>query len=460
MAAPASAPARPAKPRPKRPAYREIDYLRDGMLIAYIVYLLSSGLQILLLGGGGGAGGGSLLNQAMTAALLGVGVVCCLYDRVPFRRVLLGVGPFILPAILILVSISWSDYPDIGGRRALRFVMELAGFIFLLSAYRDTRSFLRALWIAFAILLALDVAALALPAMSFTELGYAGVHIHKNSMGSFAYISIPLFFIGWRQRFIGQYSIVSLGLALIGLVFLLISLSKTAMFLLPACSVMAFVGYTIWKRGLTTQLSLGALFLIAVLGLAAPLSATGLNVAEMVGAVTGDSTMTGRTGVWDYTFWRVGDRALTGVGYGSFWEVDPYVSEVLNDFGVYFQVNQSHNGYIGVFAEMGWLGVGVVFAMMILAFSAILRRVANAREEPIVGYALYTALGYALYNITETSFFRAGYDTWIHYLIMMLAVAKLVAPVPAGRQAPRPRAQRRAAPRAALAPSPRTRLAP
>lgn len=443
-ATPARAIPKPPRPRP----YRQIDLLRDAMLVLYIVYQLSGGLHALFF-----SGAASTLNQVMAFALLGVGIVCCLFERVRFAQIMRGAWPFVVPLALILVSVLWSDYPSIGLKRALRFATELAGFVLLISAYRTSRQFLRTLWVAFSILLMLDVLALAKPDMSITELGYAGIHIHKNSMGSFCFLSVPLFLIGWRERYAGRFSLISLGFALLAMAFLLASLSKTSIFLLGFCAAAAFIGYSIWRRGVTTRLALGSIFAVLMFGLVAPVTAGGLNVAEMVGAVTGDATMTGRTGVWDYTFWRVGERHMTGVGYGSFWEVDEIMTqEQLEDFGVYFIVNQSHNGYIGTFAELGWLGVAAIILMWIMATSAVVRRIVNAREAPLVGYALYTAIGYALSNVTETSFFRAGFDSWIHYLIMMLAVAKLAAPVRTTRAAPAAARQRVGAPRPRYAP--------
>ena len=421
----AATPAPAARNQPRAKPYRQIDLLRDAMLVLYIVYQLSGGLHALFF-----SGAASALNQLMSFALLGVGILCCLFDRVRFARVMQGAWPFLLPLALIMVSVLWSDYPSIALKRAVRFAVDLAGFVLLISAYRNSRQFLRTVWIAFSILLVLDVLALAKPSMSITPLGYAGIHLHKNSMGGFSFFALPIFLIGWRERYAGRFSGISLGFALLATAFLLASLSKTSIFVVAFCGMAAFIGYNIWRRGITTQLALCSMFGVLVLGLLAPVTAGGLNVPELVGAVTGDPTMTGRTGVWDYTFWRVGDRQLTGVGYGSFWEVDEILTQgQLEDFGVYFRVNQSHNGYIGTFAELGWLGVGAIFLMWIMAMSAILRRIANAREAPLVGYALYTALGCMLYNITETSFFRAGNDGWMHYLMIMLAVAKLAAPV-------------------------------
>ncbi|HVK79885.1 MAG TPA: O-antigen ligase family protein [Verrucomicrobiae bacterium] len=419
---------------PPRAAYRQVDFLRDATLVVLLVYLLTGGLQRLILGGSSGFGGGSALNQVMTFLVLGSAGLCVLYLRVPLRSMLRGAEPFIIPVLLILISVMWSDYPSIGLRRAIRFVLELVGLVLLVSCYRESRSFLRALFVAFAILVVLDVLSFAIPRMSITGIGVAGVHGHKNTLGSFAYAAIPIFFIAWRRRLIGNWSFVSLGLMLVTGLLLVASLSKTAMFLAAVSAILAFMVYHVWRRGFTTQLAIGGLFSMFILLAALPIASSGMNLGELVGLVTGDPTMTGRAEVWDYTFRRVGERFITGVGYGSFWDVDPSAVALMNEQGVTFAFNQSHNGYIGVYAELGLLGVAAIVLMWVMATAPVLRRISNAREWPLVGYALYTAIGYAFYNITETSFFRVGFDTWIEYVIIMVATAKLVAVQPAAPQ--------------------------
>lgn len=434
-------------------AYRQVDLIRDATLIFFICYLLTGGLQRLLFGSSSLFGSGSILNQMVTLGVFGVGAICVLYQRIPFHRVIHGVAPFIIPAVLIIASLAWTDYFGIATRRAMRFWIELGGLLLLVSTYRDSRSFLRTLWTAFAILACLDVLSLAVPSMSFTSIGFAGVHGHKNTLGSFGYMSIPLFFIAWRINLIGRWSILSGLLGIATLAMLLISLSKTSTFLLPFCGVLAFLAYRLWERGFTTQLAMGGLFITFVAAIALPLTSAGLTLGEAIGAITGDPTITGRSEIWDYTIMRVGDRALTGVGYGSFWDVDLANREIMNQYGITFAFNQAHNGYIGVFAELGWLGVGAIVAMWLMGMSAILRRVGNKAEWGLVSYALYISIAYAMYNVTETSFFRVGFDSWIIYVLMVLSTTKFVAPITAMRHAPGRR--RRSAARRSASPGAR-----
>jgi len=421
-----------AAPTPTQPRalYRQVEFLRDATIVVYLVYILSGGLQRLLLHGGAWGeqefGAGSLINQAMTLFVLGSALVCAMYNRTSADRLLHGALPYLIPTALILLSILWSDYPAIGMRRAIRFALELIGLLVLVSCFRNSNSFLRTIWIAFAILLLLDIVSIGLPQISVTDIGFAGVHNHKNTLGSFCYAAIPLFFIAWRSGLWGRWSIVSLGFMLVALGFLAASQSKTAIFLTPVIGLMTYAAYHLWRRGRSTQAALGAMFAALVVVLALPLAASGMNLAEAVGAVTGDPTMTGRAGVWEYTFWRMGDRAFTGVGYGSFWDVDAAAVARMNQYGVTFAFNQAHSGYVGVFAELGWLGIAAIAVMWVTSASGILRRATNAAEWPLVAYALYISLGYLLYNVTETSFFRTGFDTWTEYVLISAAAVKLV----------------------------------
>jgi putative transposase len=89
---------------------------------------------------------------------------------------------------------------------------------------------LRIIFLAFATLVVLDVASLAIPSRSFSSdpPGFVGVHGHKNVAGEFYFFALPLFGLAIfdRSMAIGRY-VAPLALFL-GTALLLISRSKTA----------------------------------------------------------------------------------------------------------------------------------------------------------------------------------------------------------------------------------------
>lgn len=437
-------------PARARPRYTQANSLRDFTLALYLFNPLTIGIQHLALGGGQDQGSGSALNQAITLFMFASAVLCAAYERVTLGKLWRGAAPFAIVVALVVVSYLWADHAGISMRRIARFALEVVGLVVLASCYRDSRSLLRVLWLVFAAVVALDIAAVALPRISMTSIGYAGIHSHKNTLGSFCYIALPVFFYAWRLRLQGQWSFLNILLMLATLGLLGASLSKTSAFVLPFIGLITLAAYKVWRRGGATRVALVGFFSACAILLVVPIAGSGKSIPELVGEVTGDPTMTGRTPLWEYIIYRVGDRYMTGVGYGSFWDVDRSGVALMNEFGITFNFEQAHNGYLGVYAELGAPGVAAILLMWLLATAGIVRRIDNAREWALIGFALYLSLAFVLYNITESAFLRVGLFAWIMFVLISAAAIKIVAPIttspPPNKQSRAKRATRRPAP--------------
>jgi O-antigen ligase len=127
-----------------------------------------------------------------------------------------------------------------------------------------------------------------------------------------------------------------------------------------------------------------------------------------------DSTLTGRTSLWA-DVWRMRVDPLFGAGFESFW---------LGDRARWFwdkywwQPNQSHNGYIEVFINLGIVGLILLGCIMAWGY----RNIAHAyRRNPASEAALRLAyfVAVALYNVTEAGF-KTMHPAWI---VLLLAIA-------------------------------------
>ena len=73
---------------------------------------------------------------------------------------------------------------------------------------------------------------------------------------------------------------------------------------------------------------------------------------ELAGAVGRDPTLTDRTKIWSLVL-SMHTNPLVGAGYESFW-LGPRLQKIWQVFG---PLNESHNGYLEVYLNLGLIGV-------------------------------------------------------------------------------------------------------
>ena len=98
-------------------------------------------------------------------------------------------------------------------------------------------------------------------------------------------------------------------------------------------------------------------FLIAAATTIAVL-ATGLE--DTVTLLTGDPTLTGRTQLWQYVLSRWEESPYLGQGYGALWQVGPETGGLFAQAHVGWVMNEAHNGYLDVLAQIGIIGLLVL----------------------------------------------------------------------------------------------------
>lgn len=407
-------------------------FFRDAALIFYLLYACAP--LLFSFGGGAVQNGdvqGSLLNQLVVVGALGVGLATAMAlkpDR-PMR----GTGALIFLCLLALLSVTWSAYPDLALRRALRLTLESVTLILLVSGYRDPFSLLRVVAIAGIIVILLDIVMLPMPG-SFSAIGYRGIHSHKNQAGSVMMVLLGLFLMAAGEERIGIRRPLALAMAALALLFMALSLSKTAAITTAACACLT-VGLYALRNGRAQAATCFAAVFAAVL--AYVLAVSLLNNSGLIGTLTGNTTLTGREYVWRYALNRIGRAPILGYGYGSFWGIGGLVSLMLKHDGITFQFDQAHNGYLDTLGALGL--VGAIPTLMLLGYSALEAMRALKREgvTPLPLFICAMLVAFVLYNQTETVVLRAGTDLWVMFLIVALMTARLTMASPARHPAVR-----------------------
>ena len=363
---------------------------------------------------------GSVLNQIIIIAALASALGTTAFLRVPKEKLLKAIGPIVAFALLAVVSVAWSNYPDLAWRRVFRLALELGTLSMLAAGYDDLGSLMQVIFRVFGIIALLDLAMIAVPS-SFTPIGFKGLHGHKNEAGLFAFYSFAVFAVGIFDRRVARYGVLGLCGVLASALILALSHSKTgagaaliggsavAMVLCMRSGIRPFV---------VLSIGMASVVLVAIL-------LSGASLEQVVNFALGDPTLTGREFVWNYELARIEQAPLLGYGFGSFWGVGVQVHARLTNFGITFDYSQGHNGYLDIIAQLGVVGLGVAMLFLIGNLRTAIRL---GRAPSVFGFYLcylYLFSGLLSYNITELIIFRPGQSFWILWVLMSQCAAKL-----------------------------------
>lgn len=319
------------------------------------------------------------------------------------------------------LSIVWSEFPQIALKRWLRAVGSIMIILVVLSDRHPVEAIatvvrrMSFILIPFSIVLIKYYRWLSVEHNTWTgEEFLVGVTTDKNALGRLCLICAV--FSIWELLWAGKEGVkkhlvgkaIQLSVLALTLWLLVASKSSTSLvsFLL-ACAVLVVLGFkSIRKRAgyLGT-----ATLVIAACG--AALSAA-FDLPELiVGSLGRNMTLTDRAFLWaDLLAWPI--DPVIGVGYDSFW-----LGQRLDHFIKVHQVNEAHNGFLEVYLELGFIGLGLFgFFLLGLFFRA---------KQSLINDGAYGQLRMAMlavfvsYNITE-----AGYKatTLIFFTLLLVAL--------------------------------------
>ena len=110
-----------------------------------------------------------------------------------------------------------------------------------------------------------------------------------------------------------------------------------------------------------------------------------------------------------------------GAGFETFW-LGPRVQEVFSKVGGLQITNESHNGYIEVYLNLGLLGVGLIALILVHSYS---KAVSAFRRDPgFGGLLLAYVITAAAYSLTEAGFRMLSLE-WYFLLLAIVAASRV-----------------------------------
>jgi len=307
-----------------------------------------------------------------------------------------------------LISVVWSDFPFVAFKRWFR---DLGNYLVILIVLTDAhpvealRTFFRRLYyllIPLSVLLVRYYPQIGKQYSSWTGAAeFVGVATSKNTLGALCMIGGIFYFwdtvTRWSERKEKRTrKIIAANVALIAMALWLLTMSNSAtsrVCLTLACLIILAVNSK-WGRRHTTflKVALPAFFLLYVT-LAFGFGLNGL-LASGVGR---DPSLTGRTNIWDAVL-STHTNPLVGTGYDSFW-LGP---RLLHVWALAGPVNESHNGYLETYLNLGAIGFFLLCGLLISSYSAVRRDLTKVTGVAALSAALWTIT--LFYNMTEAAF--------------------------------------------------------
>lgn len=192
----------------------------------------------------------------------------------------------------------------------------------------------------------------------------------------------------------------------------LTSNSVTAVLLVATSSLILIGGAVILRGGMLRASRLSILF--ALLGSAILIASVTLpfqptNPVDMVLSHFGkDSTLTGRTVLWEYAEDQIRERPFLGVGAGGFWRYheSPLIQRIFFEFSKGpWDVFNFHNSYYEISVHQGLIGLGLVIAPLVWGIFIIGRWALTDGTIPAV-YVFAHMLIVLARTFTEADFLR------------------------------------------------------
>jgi O-antigen ligase len=312
----------------------------------------------------------------------------------------------------MLLSVSWSDIPDVTFRRWIKELGAVAMAFLLLtepSPMEAVQSVIRrTIYVAipFSVLLIKYFHSYGVVYDKWTgEIQWVGVTLQKNGLGRLCMIAAFFLVWSWVSRKDQQKLPVIKYQTVVEAVLLLMSVwllkgpsmwaaSATAMVCLGVGLVA--LGTLRWmsRRGLRPGAGMCALVLggVWVLGVITPLVG-GATVGQVTTLIGRNATLTGRTQIWAGLIPEVEQRPLLGSGFSSFWTPDNRAVHI---------GGEAHNGYLDILLGLGLVGLLVTLLFCLAASVKAARAMDHDAEWG--SFCLCLLLMASLHNWSESSF--------------------------------------------------------
>lgn len=315
--------------------------------------------------------------------------------------------PLWLLFIFASCSISWSDLPSVSATRLFQQFF-LIIFLFAVSLKLNETKVIDVFLYLAVLTVVLGVVCLVIPG-AWQDIGYRGMHGHKNTAGYLYAISSIVLYYSVREKETNNKYLMLIFIA--SILLLILTKSKTSLLLsLISIAFIYFSSKLNAKQLLSiitiTWLSACFIYIALLIIPESDLQAMGIN-------------LTGRLIIWQFAISELEGNELFGVGYRAFWGVGETGISVLygGDYDEFItQLNQVHNSYLDIWVMLGWVGLFIFSMFVYHSFTLI-------SKSNILYFSILLFL--TCHSFVETDFFRSNNYLWVMYILIYFSSIRL-----------------------------------
>ena len=326
-------------------------------------------------------------------------VLSTLVKRVPF---------FFIFIILRLISSISSGTPVYTLRAMIILLVVTSCFIYVGKQYNMQGLFTILLWHHGVVLL--------LSLFFGRGENWQGIYIHKNFFGFTMAMSVILFYL--QSVRVPKYRLFFIGIAAIAV--FCTQQSHSGMGKVLLIILILLLVFLRFIRRLPPRLAFASMGIFLAIGVSIVILITD-NAEYIVVEKLGKSmTLTGRTYIWPLVVAAINRRPLFGYGYEGFWQFwrgldNPAITirpPELNGF----IPESSHNGYLEIGLEVGWIGL-IVFILSLVTgiYYGVLHLTRSKEPEAVLPLLIFTWI--VMISITEVGINQITM-LWIVYVLM------------------------------------------
>lgn len=332
-----------------------------------------------------------IFGQVLILAYYAVWLPLILVDYRRFLRQLSSAWLPLLFAAYVCFSVFWSAAPGITARTAIQYFSHIAcAYVAARTVSVRTLTIGALIGIFVVMLYSLRVGHYSEDVLDGT-VNFVGAFASKNQIGFVASLGIYfcVVFLAFYRR--GWLSVIlAVPIVLLSAYLLVVSHSATSMASIPA--VLALVALLAMSKLLSRRYR-RVIFLIGA-GLLVVVAFVALNLGLMdfiLGIFGKDSTLTGRTYLWEQGWNAAQKSPILGVGYAAYWVQGFAEAERLwNEFYITTRTGfHFHNTYIEALVELGFVGVAMIALIMLRTLyghvSAVIFRTWQADSVILIG---------------------------------------------------------------------------
>jgi exopolysaccharide production protein ExoQ len=385
-----------------------------GAFIPYL-FAFSTGAEITNRDFANEVESGNVKFQAATLTIYSIGLIYILTERARMPRLLIGNWALLALTGFAIFSAFWSYYPETTFRRAFALVLTTTFAFYLVLRFTPRELLQMAAWaLLLGAALSLVLVILYPGSMIHHDAlagSWRGSFGHKNRLGRMMSLAVVIFCLlliekdGKKNWF---------NWAGFGLCAFMLAMSQSRTAWITTMALLLFIPVLRFLRGARLPMSLRVGTLL-IAGFAAVMAVTQFLVVGLE-AVGRDLTFTGRTTIWTHAIHAGMNHSMLGAGYRAFWtpEGASYVYARL-----WAVVGNGHNGYLDVWLELGFVGLGIFVVMFATGIGRAYSRL--IRSNDIVGLFYALVMIYALiYSFTEKFLLEQSELTWMLMMVTLL----------------------------------------